>query len=74
MAMFELNETHKQLFDMAKDFSNKVWPKAKELDETAKFPLDILKKIHRIRIIKCFCPQRSGRTRLGTFEHCLISH
>ncbi|MGY3803199.1 acyl-CoA dehydrogenase family protein [Pigmentibacter ruber] len=74
MAMFELNETHKQLFDMAKDFSNKeVWPKAKELDETAKFPIELLKKAHELGLLNAFVPEEVGGLGLGTFEHCLIS-
>ncbi len=74
MAMFDLNETQKQLFDMAKDFANKeVWPKAKELDETAKFPLDLLKKTHELGMLNAFVPEEVGGLGLGTFDHCLIS-
>lgn len=74
MAMFDLNETQKQLFEMAKDFSNKeVWPKAKELDETAKFPMDLLKKTHELGMLNAFVPEEVGGLGLGTFDHCLIS-
>ena len=74
MAMFDLNETQKQLFEMAKDFSNKeVWPKAKELDETAKFPIELLKKTHELGMLNAFVPEEVGGLGLGTFDHCLIS-
>ncbi|KAB8030820.1 acyl-CoA dehydrogenase family protein [Fluviispira multicolorata] len=74
MAMFDLNETQKQLFEMAKDFSNKeVWPKARELDETAKFPMELLKKTHELGMLNAFVPEEVGGLGLGTFDHCLIS-
>lgn len=72
--MFELNETQKQLFEMAKDFSNKeVWPKARELDESARYPLDLFQKTHQLGMLNAFVPEEVGGLGLGTFDHCLIS-
>ncbi|MBX9703559.1 MAG: acyl-CoA dehydrogenase family protein [Silvanigrellaceae bacterium] len=74
MGLFELDQTQKQLFEMAKDFANKeVWPKAKELDETAKYPWDLLKKSHQLGLLNAFVPSEVGGLGLKTFEHCLIS-
>ncbi|MES2613809.1 MAG: acyl-CoA dehydrogenase family protein [Bdellovibrionota bacterium] len=72
--MFDLDETNQQLFNMAKDFAEKeVWPKARELDETAKFPLDLLKKSHKLGLVNAFVPTEVGGLGLGTLGHCLIS-
>ena len=72
--MFDLDETNSQLFKMAKDFSDKeVWPKARELDETAKFPMDLLKKAHALGLVNAFVPEEIGGLGLGTLGHCLIS-
>ena len=74
MSMFELDETYAQLFSMAKDFSDKeVWPKAKELDETAKFPTELLEKGHKLGLVNAFVPEEVGGLGLGTLGHCLIS-
>ena len=72
--MFELNDTQKQLFEMAKDFANKeVWPQARKLDETAAFPLELLKKSHELGLLNAFVPEEVGGLGLGTFDHCLIA-
>jgi acyl-CoA dehydrogenase len=74
MGMFELNETQKQLFEMAKDFSHKeVWPKARHLDETAEYPWDLLKKTHKLGLLNAFVPSEVGGLGLGTLDHCLIA-
>jgi acyl-CoA dehydrogenase len=71
--MLQLNEEQKALFDMAKDFSNKeVWPMAKELDETARFPVDLLKKSHALGLLNAFVPEEVGGLGLKTLEHALI--
>ena len=72
--MFDLNETNEQLFNMAKDFSEKeVWPKARELDETAKYPKELLQKAHKLGLVNAFVPEEVGGLGLGTLGHCLIS-
>ena len=49
MSMFKLSEENQALFELARDFSNKeVWPKARELDETARFPSDLFSKAHAL--------------------------
>ncbi len=74
MSMFDLDETNQQLFNMSKDFSDKeVWPKARELDETAKYPLDLLNKAHKLGLVNAFVPEEVGGLGLGTLGHCLIS-
>jgi acyl-CoA dehydrogenase len=72
--MFNLDDTNSQLFNMAKDFAEKeIWPKARELDETAKFPTDLLKKSHELGLLNAFVPEEVGGLDLGTFGHCLIA-
>lgn len=72
--MFDLDETNAQLFGMAKDFAEKeVWPKARELDETSKYPMELLKKSHKLGMVNAFVPEEVGGLGLGTLGHCLIS-
>lgn len=72
--MFDLDETNEQLYTMAKDFSEKeVWPKARELDESAKFPMELLQKSHKLGLVNAFVPEEVGGLGLGTLGHCLIS-
>jgi acyl-CoA dehydrogenase len=74
MTLFELNQTQKQLFDMTMDFSNKeVWPKARELDETAKYPVELLQKSHNLGLLNAFVPEEVGGLGLGSFDHSLIA-
>ncbi|NBW83532.1 acyl-CoA dehydrogenase, partial [bacterium] len=49
MTMFKLSDEFQALSELARDFANKeVWPKARELDETARFPTDLLTKAHSL--------------------------
>lgn len=74
MTMFELTDEQRALYDMARDFANKeAWPKARELDETAAYPWDLLKKAHALGLLNAFVPEEVGGLGLKTFEHCLIS-
>lgn len=74
MAMFDLSDERRALYDMAKDFSNKeLWPKARELDESGEFPWDLLKKAHGLGMLNSFIPADIGGLELGIFEHCLIA-
>ena len=44
MNIFLLDEQHRMIRDMARDFAKKeIAPKAKELDETGRFPAEISK-------------------------------
>lgn len=74
MTLFDLNETQKQLFDLATDFSEKeVWPRAKKLDETAEYPVELLKKSHELGLLNAFVPEKAGGLGLGSFDHSLIA-
>lgn len=73
MTMFKLNEEFQAIFDLARDFANKeVWPKARELDETARFPSDLLAKAHSLGLLNAFVPDSVGGLGLGVFGHALI--
>ncbi|NBO38766.1 acyl-CoA dehydrogenase [bacterium] len=73
MSMFKLNEENQALFDLARDFANKeVWPKARELDETARFPLELFAKAHQLGLLNAFVPESVGGLGLGVFGHALI--
>lgn len=72
--MFDLDQMYEQLYTMAKDFAEKeVWPQARELDETAKYPLELLNKAHKLGLVNAFVPEEVGGLGLGTLGHCLIS-
>ncbi|MEY2986908.1 MAG: hypothetical protein RJB13_429 [Pseudomonadota bacterium] len=73
MSMFKLSEENQALFELARDFSNKeVWPKARELDETARFPSDLFSKAHELGLLNAFVPESVGGLGLGVFGHSLI--
>jgi acyl-CoA dehydrogenase len=73
MSMFELSTERREIYELAKDFSNReIWPKARELDETAKFPWELLKKAHEVGLINAFIPAEAGGLGMGTFEQALI--
>ena len=74
MGMFELSDESRALFEMAKDFASKeLWPSARELDETAKFPWELLRKAHGLGMLNAFIPEEVGGLGLGSFDHCLLS-
>ncbi len=74
MISFDLDNEQKQIFEMAKEFSNKeVWPKAREWDETSHFPAETLKKAHALGLVNAFVPTEVGGLGVGTLGHCLIS-
>jgi acyl-CoA dehydrogenase len=73
MSLFKLSDEFQALYDLALDFANKeVWPKARELDETARFPSDLLGKAHALGLLNAFVPESVGGLGLGVFGHALI--
>ena len=73
-SVFKLDETKKQIFDMAMDFAEKeAWPKAKHFDETAEFPTELINKAHALGLVSGFVPTEVGGLGLGTLDSCLIA-
>ena len=74
MSNFGLSQDKQELFQLAKDFSEKeVWPKARYLDETSEFPTQLLTKAHQLGLLNSFVPVEVGGLGLGTLDHCLLS-
>lgn len=73
MSMFKLTDENQALFELARDFANKeVWPKARELDESARFPTELFAKAHQLGLLNAFVPESVGGLGLGVFGHALI--
>ena len=73
MSMFKLTDENQALFELARDFANKeVWPKARELDESARFPSELFAKAHQLGLLNAFVPESVGGLGLGVFGHALI--
>jgi len=63
---FELSEEQKMLQSMVRDFATKeVEPKAKEIDETDKFPFDLAKRIAELGLFGLSIPEQYGGSGMG---------
>ncbi|XP_067004277.2 medium-chain specific acyl-CoA dehydrogenase, mitochondrial [Anabrus simplex] len=70
---FELNETQKELQDLARKFTKEeIMPVAAEYDRTMKYPWDIVKKAWSVGLMNCHVPAHAGGLNLGVFDGCLI--
>lgn len=73
MSLFDLPDDLKELFSLAKEFSNKeLWPRARHFDETAEFPFESLKKSHDLGLLNAWVPESVGGLGLGTLAHALL--
>jgi hypothetical protein len=69
----ELSETQRELQDLARKFSREeISPRAKEYDESMKFPWDIHKKAWDLGLLNGFVPEKYGGNGLSLFEDCLV--
>jgi len=71
---FELSEEQKMLQSMVKDFATKeVEPRAKEIDQTDKFPHDLAKKIVDLNLMGLTIPEQYGGTGMGYLAMALAA-
>lgn len=70
----ELNETQRDLQELARKFSREeVAPAAPKYDQNMEFPWDIIKKLWHLGILNPLVPEKFGGTGLGCLESCIIA-
>ena len=74
MISFTLTDEQKQLQALARDFTkNEITPKAAYHDETAEYPLDILKKAWELGLMNNQIPEVYGGPGLSVVDGCIVS-
>ncbi len=74
MIDFALSDEQLEFQALAKDFAeNEIKPQAAHYDETAEFPVDILKKAHEIGLMNLHIPEEYGGLGLHSVDGALIS-
>jgi butyryl-CoA dehydrogenase len=69
---FLLNDQQKMILQAAKDFARKeVEPKAKELDETGRFPAEIIQKLAGMGFMGMMVPEEFGGSGLDSLSYIL---
>jgi len=73
MLSYGLNETQQQVIDLAgKIGREKIVPARAELDETGRFPWDILGILAEAGLFGVYIPEEYGGLGFGNFENCLV--
>jgi acyl-CoA dehydrogenase len=74
MVDFSLTPEQVMLRRMAHDFAqNEIIPAAAELDETARFPHEIIAKAREVGLINLNIPEAYGGMGASVFEECLVT-
>ncbi len=74
MIDFELTEEQKLLQDMAHKFAEKeIVPVVCELDQTGRFPIEIVKKSIETGLINLNVPEAYGGPGVGILEECIVA-
>lgn len=74
MYSFELSEEQKAIRDTARAFVREhVIPVAGELDEEARFPMEICREAFKLGLMNVEVPEEYGGLHLGIFDNCLIN-
>jgi butyryl-CoA dehydrogenase len=69
---FELNETQRQIRDMTMDFATKeVRPQADELDKTAHFPTELVKRMGELGLMGMMIPEEWGGSAMDTVSYAI---
>src|SRR5664279_794695 len=69
---FELSEEQKALQKLARDFAAKeIIPKAAHYDETAEFPMEIIKKGQEIGLVNLNLPEAYGGPGAKVLDECI---
>lgn len=72
MDIFLLDEQHKMIRDAAREFARKeVAPKAKELDETGRFPSEIIAQLAEMGFMGMMVPDQYGGAGLDTLSYVI---
>lgn len=71
---FKLTEDQDQYRQLAKDFAaNEISPKAHQYDESAEFPLPLVKQAFEIGLMNTNVPESLGGLALSPWDSCLIT-
>jgi butyryl-CoA dehydrogenase len=72
MDLFLLNEQQKMILETARDFAQKeVKPLARELDETGRFPKEIIEKMSELGFMGIYVPEEYGGSGLDMLSYVL---
>lgn len=72
MDIFLLDEQHKMIQDAAREFARReVAPKAKELDETHRFPTEIVSQLAEMGFMGMMVPEQYGGAGMDTLSYVL---
>ncbi len=72
MNIFLLEEQHRMIRDMARDFAKKeVAPKAKEIDENHRFPVEIVQKLAGMGFLGMMVPEEFGGAGLDPLSYAI---
>lgn len=68
----ETDETLALLIEQVREFAQKeIAPKAKEIDETGRFPTEIVKQLGELGLMGMFIPESSGGSELSTVAYVM---
>ncbi|MBX9880056.1 MAG: acyl-CoA dehydrogenase family protein [Candidatus Obscuribacterales bacterium] len=71
---FKLTEDQDQYRQLAKDFAaNEIAPKAHQYDESAEFPMPLIKQAFEIGLMNTNVPESLGGLALSPWDSCLIT-
>ncbi|GLG93518.1 Putative isovaleryl-coa dehydrogenase [Gryllus bimaculatus] len=71
---FELNDTQRELQDLARKFTREeIVPRAAEYDRTMEYPWDIVKKAWALGLMNGHVPSHCGGLGIGVFDGCLVT-
>lgn len=69
---FRLTEEQKMIQNMVRNFTHKeVEPRAKEIDETDKFPHDLMKRLAQLNLVGLPYPEKYGGSGMGYLTYVL---
>lgn len=72
MDIFLLDDQHKMILDTARDFARReVAPKAKELDETGRFPAEIVAQLSEMGFMGMMVPEEYGGAGLDALSYAI---
>ncbi|XP_076248998.1 medium-chain acyl-CoA dehydrogenase [Calliopsis andreniformis] len=71
---FELNETQKEMQELARKFTKEeIIPAAPKYDKSGEYPWDIIKKAWSLGLLNKHIPQFCGGMGVGTVDSCIVS-
>lgn len=71
--MIQLNDDHQQVRDMVRDFAeNEIRPIAAEIDETKRFPAEIVAKLGELGLLGVVIPEAYGGAGMDTMSYIIV--